>query len=465
MLTLIIIIFIVSLFSKFNNEKKEEKKINRNKCLGRNERRIVLYGMIRRNMVRKHFVDGNRRVLEGQILELYNLLIKQADNKALVLKFLEKVIVECRWNRDQYYNIRYNNSTAFYFKAFAYYYDKKAIRKIEDWKPDVKRPYNNMSSLLNWCFEKYPVPKTIQQIFWGWHTTQDPKVFNDLAGMSKVKPLDGVLFRLYFHLADGYSFTNADFLGIKISKQESKFWMQDDKNYGSPISGLWRAVFQAQGGKAELAYKAGSIYISPKHLKFWRSAFKWLTIQNISEEEWEDIPDLFDLISYIKYGENLNYYDEDGMDTYKLANPDFSFKNRTLKSIRRYVYETLSPPYPELENFEDCYTYSTPKGEVIQLIRLKSRLELTEEGDAMDFCVGGWDYHIGSANGDFHIWSMRKTGKDGKLERLATLQVEKHTIIEFKGHANEMPPKECQDIIEQWRSFLGMEMAKEALIE
>ncbi|MEL7120468.1 MAG: PcfJ domain-containing protein [Bacteroidota bacterium] len=464
MLTLIIIIFIVTFYTEFNNEKKDNKNVTSKKWLGRNERRIVLYGMIRRNMVRKHFVDGNRRTLEGQILELYKLLIKQTDNKTLVLQFLEKIIVEGLWNKDQYYNIRYNNSTAFYFKAFTYYYEKKAIRKIEGWKPDNKKPYHNMSLLLNWCFEKYPVPKTIQQIFWGWQTMQDPKVFNELAGMSKVEPLEGALFRLYFHLADGYSFTNADFLGIKISKRESKFWMQD-KNYGSPISGLWRAVFQAQGGKTELAYKTGLIYISPKHLKFWRTAFKWLTHQNFSNEEWDEIPDLFDLISYIKFGENLYYYDEGAMDAYKLAKPDFTFKNRTLKSIRRYVYETLSPPYPQLENFEDCYTYSTPKGEVIQLIRLKSRLELTEEGEAMDFCVGGWDYHIGSANGDFHIWSMRKTGRDGQLKRLATLQVEKHRIIEFKGYGNEMPPQECQDIIEQWRSFLGIEMTKEALIE
>jgi hypothetical protein len=208
-------------------------------------------------------------------------------------------------------------------------------------------------------------------------------------------------------------------------------------------------------------------------LRFWREAVRFFCAHPATVEEMDDFRDYL-------------------ADCYR-RNPEFSFKGRTLASLRRQMHE-WHRDLEEIARIEAArrraeaaharargeasareasaggswrgaaiadWSWTTEakdrsRSEAYLVIQLRTAADLVAETRAMHHCVAS--YAAKCIAGNASIWSLRRRAADN-TERLLTIELDRqHRAVQVRGFANRTARPEERKLLERWGKARGIDL-------
>ena len=449
-----LILFLLMLIYKVANSSQVVDKDNKKIKISSRKRMKLLREMAQRGFKQKYYTDPLYSEFEKRVRRYYKVM-KNDEGKLsnFALVFLQKIVAEETLFREMFQFLKHGNIGRYFLKAAEYWYAEKAIRSIEDWKPNPRMNlFKNCINLAAFLFEAYPVAKVFRDIWTNWYYIQNyHEVWNPLFGFPKENRIDGALFDLYFHLTKGENVRSWKPEYFKPSKKEAHFWMNTPNDLEIGITeSFWRAVYLAKGGINNF----GFIYNAPfsfQELTFWRQ-FIGIIVRdeprfNLPPNE---IGELVHLLQWMKFGKDSGLSGFNTMTEIKGVLSDFSLKRESLASIRKKLYNSVQAEYPLPSGFEQVYVFTSEEGQLYQIKHLRNRWELQKEGGLMENCLADWGYHVSAVKGTSQFWSLRKMDHLPEGTPLVSIEITESEIIEFQAKHNSCPEDHLIAIIEQW---------------
>lgn len=233
---------------------------------------------------------------------------------------------------------------------------------------------------------------------------------------------------------------------------------------------LWQAIARSYAHEPGVALRIAHTRISrtPRaHIGFWRDVVRLFCSNPATVEEMDDLSDYL-------------------ADCHG-RNPGFSFKGRTIDSLRRQMHEwhhdleaiaRIEAMHRRAEHdargrasaaTEASATWAgakiadwswspstkaTAKSEHFLVIQLKSAAELVAETRAMRHCVA--TYAAKCIAGHASIWSLRRR-VGGTTERWLTIELDpRHRTVQIRGFANRLASADERKILERWAKARGI---------
>lgn len=317
-------------------------------------------------------------------------------------------------------------------------YGKLWRRPLEHWQPPQTGAHEQLSSLVQYLFDTYPVPSFMNNVWW----TDDDECW----------PRE-----LYQHLANGAGVRSFKWpFEFPLTKPVARWFVAAPKGL-SPFPALRWAQMRSLGSDDRLArYIATHAHLSESVFDelFWESVLRFL-IRNMPICN-DEISQIIWFIHGQKFMPGETVWGRGG--GVEPLQPDFTVRGRSLMSLRRHmanwrdeVRPNLPPPV-ETTSWEPTPigTFNFQGNDAIWTIReLLTDRELRVEGDNMHHCVA--DYIKACATRKTSIWSMRVLRGDVR-RRVMTIEVEPEskTIWQAQGKRNSRPNSAAQEMLQKW---------------
>lgn len=306
------------------------------------------------------------------------------------------------------------------------YYNRR-INNIDDWRPKYKSIDRISIDLINRMFVKYKYPKFFNKIF-----------------LNTDKSIEKTDMRIFLTLCQGGSIYKDYFKYYGISKKETLYFIESPDYINCVSDGVLLAIIKSTRSNSGDCKKYLDIFIKNKNYpnyffgdKFYIEAFKFFAKQNYDELKYS-----YQEISDYLFRSNIN-------------KNTFSFKNRTLNSLRNLANEwhvqlalqkdagnhewpLLFPDMPRIweNNKKPYYGWFCTE--------LNSSKDLIKEGRRMHHCVASYAYSC--SHGVSHIFTMFNVNENERY----TIEVKNYRIVQCRGIYNKMPNNTAKSVINKW---------------
>lgn len=410
--------------------------------------------MAARTYTQKYYTEPLYSEVEKRIKRYYKVMKnEEGELSHFAQVYLEKIVAEEKLFNELFDLLKGANIGRHFLKAIEFWYEKKTIRPIEEWQPDLRlNLFKNSWYLVAFLFEKYAVAKIFRRVWIHWYNYHNyHEVLNPLVGYPVNNRLNGALFDLYFHLAEGKNIRSWKPKHFRPSKKEAHILMNTPEIPGvGPIEAFWRAVYLAKGGQGSIEF----VHYAPftfEELPFWR---QFIGIVVRDEKKYSlsphEIGEIVHLLQWMKFGKDSGLSGFSMMKNIRGILADFSLKKESIHSIRKKLYSNVQVEYPLPPGFEKIYVFTSDKGQLYQIKHLRNRWELQKEGKTMANCLGDWGYHVEAVKGSSHFWSLRKMDQLPEGTPLVSIEISNSQIIEYQAEDNSRPDDHLIEIIEQW---------------
>lgn len=330
-------------------------------------------------------------------------------------------------------------------------YRKHWVRYPDDWNPSTYwdaaqgiswgKVYPKMiEELIEHLFVKYPVPRFMNN---AWETNNHQHIL------------------WFIYLAKGRNIRDVKSVPIQLTSKMAHYFTQAPEHYEIKRALLYGQVL-GLGGNVKLLDQLyhSSIKTIRKDELFFRQVIQFFMKYPELIENGE-VSRVIDFINAQKYYGQRIYTREGGIIKEPAAEPTFSLKGRTDKSLLRLVNDWHSSVKILGDNFkEDLMSWKlkgindfdyqavpcTPRYRIVQLI---NNYELWLEGKSMMHCVSSYAHKCQA--GTSSIWAMTKLNAQGAEEKCVTIELgNEGTIWQVKGKQNRQPTENEMEIIRQW---------------
>jgi PcfJ-like protein len=332
-------------------------------------------------------------------------------------------------------------------------FEAAIVRDPWSWRPQMKtRDAGRLRrAAARYLFARYPVAEHLEQ------------VWLDSSGLNRdeIKPRK----RWYIVAAGGGSLYKEG-ASVWLSRKEVHAFLNPLGRLGFDAA-IWQAIARSYADDPAIAMRIARSRIvdTPRtELGFWREAVRFFCAYPTTVEEMDDLRDY--------------------LEDCRQRNPDFSFKGRTLASLRRQMHEW----HRDLEAIarieaarrraeaararaqggasgrETSGGSSWPAAimdwswtpgvkdrcerDEFLVVQLRTAADLMAETRAMHHCVAS--YAGKCIAGTSSIWSLRRRA-GGKTERLLTIELDRHyRAIQIRGFANRTARTDERKLLERW---------------
>lgn len=290
------------------------------------------------------------------------------------------------------------------------------------WMPMVKKPADQLQSLIAHLFCRYQVPLFLYKVFWDSENDNHIHWFVFLANGGKVKQMRDI--------------------PIAFTQKTGHYFLKAPASYTVREALRWAQV-KALNGTDVLAQ---------------RVAHSWLALKPYTNEDfWESFIRLIaqdSMFNPAKIGELIDYVREE-----KRLNAAYSLKGRTIQSLLRQsdAWHSRFGTVKGNEIWKPCGIAGwmsererDNKKEVLLLEELAESRLLVNEGKTMRHCVASYAYYC--ARGRTAIFSLRKYVSGILSDTLATIEVNLsvNRVVQAKGKMNQPISEEAKKILFQW---------------
>jgi hypothetical protein len=325
------------------------------------------------------------------------------------------------------------------------------IRPPRDWRKPSHNIGRQFRSLVRHLIARYDVPAFLNAAWLGGLTA------------------DAVKYQgWYKHIASGQNIRTAPELPIPLTRKQAHHFLRAPDDFDIPGAFCWATIIDLGGDerlvRSILSTRVGSAF----HVdEFWLSVFRFFAANPMLDPAHHG--PIVDFLRHQRFEPSVPnpIADRPGEPALVPAQPNLSMKGRTPESVLRAMREwhrslaqgrakTVAMSW-EPSGFPGL-VYEDGAGEDVRLYRIVELLtssELFEEGRAMRHCVGSY---VGScASRRTSIWSLRKTIENGRVIRLATIEVSNKpgTIVQVRGRCNRLPTKGELAILQGWSEADG----------
>lgn len=339
------------------------------------------------------------------------------------------------------------NITALYAVANA---KKHWIRDLTDWQPlktrQVKRQF---SHLLRFLFAQYNVPLFMDCGFFNNNRTH---------------------IYWFTWIASGYNIRKAQSIPFPMTKKMAHYFLQAPNGCSISEALRWGQVLGMGGdtvlAKNLVATKLGNI--TPQE-SFWQTIIAFFIKHPMLDHA--QIAPIIDYILHQKF-EHTRVYNNGVYINEPPPNPNWNIKGRTVTSllramnewhrqvntIGRYSKDTVWNPYTHVKDFTfkegTEHNYKTYR--IQQIVNYEV---LRDEGRKMRHCVASYVHSC--IKGTCSIWSLSVEDKDGHVQKLITIELNRNkTIVQARGKYNALPKPKDQQIIQRWCTMEGLRISK-----
>ena len=305
----------------------------------------------------------------------------------------------------------------------------KMVRDIESWEKKGFVAEDQLTSLIQHCFAKYPVPQFLEPAFAG----------------------DKLLYMVwYVQLGAGKSVMELSSFPVVFTKKMAHYFRLTPPEYK-----VEQAIRRAQAlGYGATIENAEAIAWSVLSAGFENEAFWDKVIKFIAKVK-QAIPlDELQIVLYF-------------LKQLRENQPDLTMKGRTWEALLRQAQE-WNIEMNRRKHVEGHIEWSraaisnysvTKDGVTYAIIQLVNSEELYVEGYEMSHCVA--DYDQDCATGEIAIFSLRKYAEKKAMERIATIEVDLivKEVTQAKGKYNEDTADEADKLIKEWADKEGLSIA------
>lgn len=321
------------------------------------------------------------------------------------------------------------------------------VRPVEHWRPKKKRPADQFSELIRYCFARYPVPR-----------------FFDAAWRR-----GGIQKAWWREIAAGRSIRTAvaEDLPITLTKKMAHLFMRMP-NHLSPEEAIVSAQVLSVDGSRHLVRVLCKKF-GVDNLAYWRNLedddWRMWEIYLIDNEFWLNV------IRFFNTDPNLNAAEIDLMIDYiiyKRAETDFRMKGRTTDALLRQAKtwqqhggsgNGTPDPWESSGIGEFHYQYQEVDASVC-IRELLSPADLVNESKSLSHCVGRTStYAMRCYEGEIAIFTM-EVKADSKCHKRLTIEVslqdDTPQITQVSGLKNRSPREDELKFIEAWAAQEGL---------
>lgn len=302
----------------------------------------------------------------------------------------------------------------------------KMVRDIESWEKKGFVAEDQLTSLIQHCFAKYPVPQFLEPAFAG----------------------DKLQYMVwYVQLGAGKSVMELSGFPVVFTKKMAHYFRLTPPEYK-----VEQAIRRAQAlGYGATIENAEAIAWSVLSAGFENEAFWDKVIKFIAKVK-QAIP-LNELQIVLYYLKQL-----------RENQPNLTMKGRTWDALLRQA-EEWNAEMNRRSHFEnylewkpaDIGNFTTKINNVsYAIVQLVNSEELYTEGYDMSHCVAEYDQDC--AGGESAIFSLRKYAENTVMERIATIEVDLivKEVTQAKGKYNEYTTDEADKLIKEWADKEGL---------
>jgi hypothetical protein len=146
--------------------------------------------------------------------------------------------------------------------------------------------------------------------------------------------------------------------------------------------------------------------------------------------------------------------------------PEFSFKGRTLGSLRKLSFQWHRGTYGRNIHEHRTWDARLPgwqqrvKKDLIVAVELTTNIDMAEEGNAQHHCV--FLYCNRCESGQMAIVSLRWNPSGYKAQKRITVEVwpSNRTIVQIRGSCNRMASDDEMDVVRRWAGDLGLTVGR-----
>ena len=353
-------------------------------------------------------------------------------------------------------------------QAIYFWYKRKGLQKIEYWNPFKRGNPNNLETynqlLIQYLFEIFKVPNGVHSVWNRWYR-EETLIYE----LSKQEGGDDLaknpLFLLYFHLTEGRSLRKLEGTGIQVrfSRMLAYYFL---RSKGSTFKeAFWEAVVNTEDMDEGLTWTICRKDLSLKEVDFWRSFFRFLAKEGVEVDQAALVSDVMDKLRLIRFGKGI-LSEQEVYQEFAWTATDFSFKGRTWNSLNQYLLRMIDIRYPLPAGMREVYNFTRNNGNKYQIVRLKSRQALIEEGRNMRHCIGSEEeYHIDCLSGKFTAWSMRQVLEEERYDRILTIFMKGFEVLECSGFNDMDSTEEAYELLDTWVKKLTKAPKKYEVLE
>lgn len=332
------------------------------------------------------------------------------------------------------------------------YYKSYQIQPIETWQPPKQ---NQIQSLINHLFCKYPIPTTLYKFFEYetyqavegielalWITQGNPlKKYPLLPNIQKIKNSIHHIYQApeHYNLNQIYKYcqlktTNASDKLIDILLSHHTF---------HSIPKIYNRIQQAQ---KELFWLDCAQYFSKLHML-----------------DYSIIPNLLDYINHQKFTNQQQLINN--KITHQPNQPNFNIHNRNINTLiqqseqwHQTIQKINTSKIHNWPNTIPTHTIKKSTNNHYTFKELTNTKELIDEGKTLHHCVAS--YSKSCAKGYCQIISMSQHDELNILnKKLITIELNKNIINQIKGNQNRKPQPHELQIILKWANILNLKLA------
>lgn len=314
-------------------------------------------------------------------------------------------------------------------------YRTKFIRSPKDWKPSKKSVNSLIIDLIQHLFVKYSYPSFFNYLFSTTNRGRQPELNYE----------QNFYFDWFLTIAQGQSIYKEIFQYYGLTKRESHYFLKAPGFIKSPQDSLLFSIIRAEvkdNKTKEYFDLFKSAYIPRNYIEhkdfFYLKAFKFFCRQDIG-----DLKTCYtEIVDYL-FRSNIN-------------RSEFSFKNRTLNSIKQlsntwHIQQMLVKHAGkfEWESFREETTWNSDEYKLEyrgwRCVELTTSDDLIKEGRQMHHCVAS--YARSCFQGYSHIYSFYNP----YISERYTIEVGQFgSIVQIRAAYNQPPSKLATKVIRLW---------------
>jgi PcfJ-like protein len=339
-------------FSKYHTRKFSSTQENTSECsVPQSVRRRIIALLIGNEFELPSFLTGKEKTLaENIIVAKIYFCEHELTSPSFFIAFLKK-INENDALFERWINNYFDQLYVRYWKGMAYWYDSKAVRRIEDWKVDAFG--NDLDAaflgLIATLFEKYHVSASLRNAWSYWDFDEERELSVRLAFTEKletdVQISDFVFFDWYFRAAQGGNLRKHPNLPFAMSKNAAFYFSQTPDSLSLMQAFRW-AKSKGLGASDETAHFLAMEFPFFDQQEVYVEQITYLLMATTNVENVK----LREVIRFLKVvAMGLPNYEYLELNAYFLQNlmPHFSLKGKTIASILR-LKESLLKKLPTL---------------------------------------------------------------------------------------------------------------------
>jgi hypothetical protein len=324
------------------------------------------------------------------------------------------------------------------------------IRPLRDWRKPSHNTGRQFRSLIRHLIARYDVPAFLDAAWLGGLTAEAVKYQ-----------------AWYKYVASGQNIRTANDLPIPLTKKQAHQFLRAPADFDIPSAFRWAVITDLGGDEPLVRSILGTrIGLSFEAEAFWVSVFR-MFVANPMLDHAHHGP-IVDYIRQHKFEPSVPNPNADrpGEPALIPSQPNLSMKGRTPESLLKAMREwhlslakgwNLTVPAWQPSGFPPFVLeeLADDGGRIYAVVEILTSQELIEEGRVMRHCAAS--YAGSCASGRTSIWSLRKQIENGRVIRLATIEVsnKQRRIVQVRRRCNRLPSAGDLAVLRQWGDAYG----------